>query len=124
MGHEYRGVCTNCHRLPDPGRIILPPYVTPAEVAVAAVRPTVAFPTTTPAKVATEGEWLGLEVTPITPLTARQYGIPERIQGLVVAEAEAQAATAGIRAGDMLLSINGMPIAQMTDFFQATRTGL
>ena len=41
-------------------------------------------------------------MTPITALTARQYGIPEGTQGLVVAEAEAQAALAGVRAGDML----------------------
>jgi len=119
MPHEYRGVCTNCHRLSDPSRSNTNPYGAP----VAAARPVVAPPAMAPATTATEGEWSGLEVTPITALTARQYGIPEGTQGLVVAEAEAQAALAGVRAGDMLVSINGVLITQMTDFFQATRNG-
>jgi len=76
-----------------------------------------------PARPATEGEWMGLEVTPITTLTATQYGIPPGTRGLVVTDAEAQAAIVGVKAGDVVVALNGMPISQMTEFFQATRNG-
>ncbi len=138
MPHEYRGVCTNCHLLPNPSGINTNPYRMQAATPVVAMRPVVAPNTmtlqvrapqtmtprmTTPARAATEGEWLGMEVSPITPLTARQYGIAGGTQGLVVAEAEAQAAMAGFKAGDVIVSINGMPTPQMTAFFQATNNG-
>jgi S1-C subfamily serine protease len=123
MPHEYRGVCTNCHQLPDPNRFNANPYRTQAGTAVAAAQPMAAPPMMAPAKTPTEGEWMGLEVTPITPLTARQYGIRDGTRGLVVAEAEAQAALVGIRAGDLLVAVNEVPITGMTDFFQATRNG-
>jgi len=148
MPHEYRGVCSNCHRLTNPSqfnananvyraqpatqvaavtRIAPAPAMTPmaAPPALAPVPPAMApVRTATPAKVATEGEWMGLEVTPITPLTATQYGIPAGTRGLVVAEAEAQAAAVGVKAGDVVESINGMPITQMADFFQVTQNGM
>lgn len=76
-----------------------------------------------PPRAIAEGEWLGLEVAPVTPLTAAQYGIPDNIPGLVVAEVEAQALTAGVKAGDVVLSINGVPIYNLSDFFRATRNG-
>jgi hypothetical protein len=66
---------------------------------------------------------MGLEVTPITALTARQYGISENTRGLAVAEAEGQAATAGVKAGDVVVSVNGAPITNMVDFFKATSNG-
>ncbi len=64
-----------------------------------------------------------MEVSPITPLTARQYGIADGTRGLVVAEAEVQATVAGIKAGDVIVSINGTPTPGMTAFFQATNNG-
>ena len=66
---------------------------------------------------------MGLEVAPITSLTAGQYNIPVDTRGLVVAEAEGRAAVAGLRAGDVLLSVNGALISNMTDFFQVTENG-
>ncbi len=127
MSHEYRGVCTNCHRLTIQGGVSTtnPPYTRAAAPmgAMAPVAPMVTPATATPARTAAEGEWMGMEVTPITPLTARQYGIPNGIPGLVVAEAEIPAATVGIRAGDVIVSVNAAPIGNMTDFFQATRNG-
>ena len=122
MPHEYRGVCSNCHRFSKPFGLNTNPYRTQVATPMALVAaPRVLTPP--PATAATEGEWMGLEVTPITQLTARQYGIPAGIRGLLVAEAEAQAALAGIKAGDVVVSINGVPITQMTDFFQATGNG-
>jgi S1-C subfamily serine protease len=70
-----------------------------------------------------EGEWLGLEVAPISSLTARQYNLPPGLPGLVVVEAEAQAAGIGVRAGDVLQTVNGVPITDMTIFFLATKNG-
>jgi len=66
---------------------------------------------------------MGMEVAPITPVTASQYGIPQGTPGLVVAEAESTAAVTGLRAGDVVLSVNGMPTSNMIDFFQATQNG-
>jgi hypothetical protein len=123
MPHEFRGVCSNCHRLAIQGGPNTNPYRTQAATPVAAVRQVVTPGTMAPARTATEGEWMGLEVTPITPLTARQYGVFDGTPGLVVAEAEGQAATVGIRAGDVVVSVNGVPITYMADFFQATRNG-
>ena len=65
-----------------------------------------------------------MEVSPITPLTAQQYGIPGGTQGLVVAEAEVPAAAVGIEAGDVIVAVDGIPTPQMTAFFQATKNGI
>jgi len=120
--HEIRGVCSNCHQLANQNGLNANRGGTQAAMPMASVGRVVAS-TTVPLTTATEGEWMGLEVAPITPLTAGQYKIPYGTRGLVVAEAEGQAAVAGLRAGDVLLSVNGVPISNMTDFFQATWNG-
>ena len=74
-------------------------------------------------KAPTEGEWLGLEVAPITSLTASQYNLPQRLQGVVIPDAEAQAAAAGILAGDVVLSVNGQPTRNIREFLAATNHG-
>ncbi len=96
--------------------------MTPQAAAPQLIPPPMTIPPTT-ARPATEGEWLGMEVSPITPLTARQYGIPDGTQGLVVAEVEVQAATVGIKAGDVIVSVNGIPTPGMTSFLQVTNNG-
>ncbi|MHC4176051.1 MAG: magnetochrome domain-containing protein [Planctomycetota bacterium] len=123
MPHEFRGVCSNCHRLPNQGGLNTNPYCTQAATRMAAVGPVATPGTVMPVRTATEGEWMGMEVAPITPLTARQYGISNGTRGLVVAEAEGQATMVGIKAGDLVVSVNGAPITQMVDFLQATRNG-
>lgn len=125
LPHEDRGICSNCHRLanqaigsPNMGSILSP-------IPMAAVGQVVApAGVIAPSNLATEGEWMGLEVAPITPLTAGQYGIPGGIYGLVIVEAESHAANVGLKAGDVVLSVNGAPISNMTDFFQATQNGI
>ena len=52
---------------------------------------------------------LGLAVRPLTPEESKQVGG----KGLVVEAAQGAAARAGIRPGDVLLSINGKPIASV-----------
>jgi len=117
--HADRGVCTNCHTVVSSrGNPI--PTVAPRTTAVGQ---TVAPRMTAPLRTATEGEWMGLEVAPITPITGRQYQIPYGTQGLVVVEVEGSAAIAGLKAGDVVLSVNGVPISNMTNFFQATWNG-
>lgn len=150
MLHGYRGVCSNCHRIagpqppvqlggptaPTPGvpwatavpplaaavpplAAAAPPFAAAAPPLAAAAPPFAAAAPFAP----TEGEWLGLEVSPITGLTANQYRLPPGSRGLVVAEAEAQAQAAGLRAGDVVVAIDGIPITDMVTFFQATRSG-
>ena len=132
MTHEYRGVCVNCHMLTSPRQMNMPPvmamggpsYMIPvAATANQLAMPYGMMPAAATATPPPEGEWLGLEVAPLTEVTARQYNIPPNIGGLVVAEAEGLAGTNGARAGDVVIAINGMPIVNMTDFFQATQNG-
>lgn len=114
--HDNRGNCGNCHRLANLSGLNANQGATQAAQVFAAKK-------TAPVNTATEGEWLGMEVAPITPITAGQYKIPEDILGLVVSEAEGLAALAGLKAGDVLLSVNGSLISDMTDFFQVTENG-
>ena len=131
--HDNRGVCTNCHMLGT-----LAPFPASA-VAVAApgaglnATPVafvgnaipVAFPgPAAPVAPPTEGGWNGVEVTPITTLTANQYGVPLGTVGLIVAEVEGAGAVAGLKAGDVVSAVNGVPTPTLTDFFQATGNGL
>ena len=119
--HDNRGLCTNCHQL---GGASAPTATgqtaaTPAGLTLIAGTAPLASPAPMPAS---EGGWNGVEVTPITPLTASQYGVPQGA-GLIVAEAEAAAAVAGIKAGDVMLAVNGSPTTTLTDFFRATGNG-
>jgi len=107
LPHQYPGgVCTNCHTLKLANSVR----------QVAARRPIVP-------KVPREGEWLGAEVVPITALTAKQFGVPAQLAGVVVSEVEAQAATAGIKAGDVITAVNDAPVATMQGFIAATQRG-
>ena len=117
MGHEYRGVCGNCHIVVGTALAAAAQIVLPAAPAVAAVAATPA------AKLPTEGEWLGLEVAPITNLTATQYKLAPGMAGVVVAEAEAQALTAGFKAGDVVVALNGVPVRDLGGFLRSTRNG-
>jgi serine protease Do len=56
---------------------------------------------------------LGMAVTELTPQIARQIGVPPELKGVVVAAVDpsGDAATKGIRRGDVILSINNRPVA-------------
>lgn len=122
LPHVYRGVCVNCHSIASqpgtPANAFGP--VQPA-AAMNPIRPNPAI--NAPAPTPTEGEWLGMEVAPITPLTSTQFKIAECTSGLVVVEAEAQALTVGLKAGDVLIRVNNTPITGMADFMLATKNG-
>ena len=53
---------------------------------------------------------LGLALRPLDPMERRQSGIAS---GLVIEDAGGAAANAGVQPGDVLLSINGRPVASM-----------
>ena len=110
LGHEFRGVCGNCHSVTLAG---------PNEV-FAAAPPATALP---PGPPPSEGQWLGMEVSPITAITAAQFALPPGSMGVVVTEAEAAAAAAGFLPGDVITSVDGAPVAGMMDFLGATRAG-
>jgi len=67
-----------------------------------------------------EGHWLGLEVIPLTPELAQEYGIPDGEQGVLVDEVTLEAAESGILAGDMVHAINGRATPDLEEFFHAT----
>ena len=70
-----------------------------------------------------EVEWLGLEVAPITKVTAAQFGIPPGLNGIVITDVEAQAAAAGLMPGDLLVAINGRQIPNLATFNQVVQLG-
>lgn len=134
LPHRYRGgLCINCHRVESgaryPGSGSMQRVVTNPSPAPPAGLPAAAMAvprqSIQPARKTqpTEGSWLGMEVVPITQLTATQYRIPGHVRGLVVAEAEGLASRNGVQAGDVVVAINGIPVTQMQSFLQATQSG-
>jgi len=101
MPHAFRGVCSNCH-VARPARTA---FASP--VAGTPVSPPPAPP---PAPAVTEGEWQGLEVS-------------AGPTGVVVRSAEGSAGLLGIRAGDVVGSINGVPVQSVADFVRITQGG-
>ena len=60
---------------------------------------------------------LGLQVVPLTPPLARQFGLPDGTGGVIVAavDASADAAQKGLQRGTVILGINGRDIASKAD---------
>lgn len=67
--------------------------------------------------------YLGLEVVPINVLTAAAYDTPPGIAGLVLARVADPAASAGLRPGDVLVSVNGIPTLDARTYAQGVRRG-
>jgi hypothetical protein len=104
MPHAYRGVCNNCHEVkvlplgaPVAGVITVPP----AGGAMAG---------NPPKRPPTEAEWMGLEVA----IAA---------QGVLVNGVEGMAKRAGMRVGDMIMSVNAVPTRTVADFMRVTQNG-
>lgn len=62
---------------------------------------------------------LGLVIMDLDEKTAAVGGLPEGTRGVVVVGAEADAATHGIRVGDVITSVNGKEVADEAAFEQA-----
>jgi serine protease Do len=60
-----------------------------------------------------QGGTFGLSVRPLTPDERRQDGVDH---GLLVEDATGPAALAGVRAGDVLLALDGKPVASVEQF--------
>jgi hypothetical protein len=103
MPHAYRGVCHNCHEV----RVM--PLGAPV-AGLITVPPTGAMAGNPPKRAPTEAEWLGLEVG-VAP------------QGVLVNGVEGIAKRAGMRVGDVITSINAVPIDTVADFVAATQNG-
>lgn len=60
---------------------------------------------------------LGIAVQPLTTQIARQLGVSEQTQGLVIAgvDPSSDAATKGLRRGDIVLSANNRPVTAASD---------
>jgi len=141
--HDDRGSCTRCHAVVRPGGAPMPvitadswmPHTYPGGMCInchQSVPPVFGATTrvaaqTAPAAAAgaaAEASWMGLEVAPITPVTAQQFATPAGLQGVVVTEVEGRAQAAGLQAGDVVVAINGRQITDLPSFTTVTANGL
>jgi hypothetical protein len=106
MPHEFRGVCNNCHQI----RINRLGGITQVAGTINAPNAPVAAAAPATPRQPTEAEWRGLEVAIST-------------QGVMVNGADGVAKRAGVRVGDVITSINAVPITTMADFVRATENG-
>ena len=60
-----------------------------------------------------EAHWQGMETIPLTTELKKKLKLPQGLQGVLIDETTMAAATSGFRAGDVLLAINGNPVASL-----------
>lgn len=73
-------------------------------------------------KILVEGHWLGMEMIPLVPELAKEFGISPDQEGILVDEVSLEAAESGLLAGDMILSVNGLATPNLKAFTDATRS--
>ncbi|MBF0499281.1 MAG: PDZ domain-containing protein [Candidatus Riflebacteria bacterium] len=61
---------------------------------------------------------LGMGAEELVPELAAAYNIPNGVEGLIITETEAQAQTAGLLAGDLIMGIDNQPVKKITDLIQ------
>jgi serine protease Do len=98
---------------------------TPSEVRVTlATKPRSAKqsqPTLPEAEVEIEAAWLGLDIVPLSPMEAEEFGVPDKVRGMIVdAVAPGRGIDAGFQPGDVVVAVNGMPTPTVGDFKDAT----
>jgi len=135
MPHGYAGICSRCHRMavgtwsqPGSATTAEPPTARPTALQTVAgttggTNRTTRANTTTTAAAPTEASWLGMEVSLITNRSVARYHLAAGTTGVVVAEAEAQAGVAGVLAGDLVVTVNRIPVGNLTEFVIITDNG-
>ncbi len=68
-----------------------------------------------------EAEWAGLVVSKLNRELRARYDIPAGEKGVCVVIAQEQALNSGVKKGDLLKSINGMAIRNVSSFLQVAR---
>ena len=68
-----------------------------------------------------EGHWLGMELIPLVPELAKEFGIAPDQKGLLVDEISLESAESGILAGDMVVGVEGFATPDLASFTEATR---
>ncbi len=94
------------------GRFMQPPGQQQAPQMLVPGQPLPKAPANQPAKVATEFEWLGLELNPIDATARAKTPALQNKQGATVAEVDpgTKGEMAGIEAGDIVVAINGQAV--------------
>ena len=64
---------------------------------------------------------IGVQVVPLTPGIARSVGVDSTVQGVVIAQVDpaSDAATKGLKRGDVVTSVNATPVRTGTDMARA-----
>ena len=71
-----------------------------------------------------EGHWQGMDGRLMTIELARKLRFPVGLQGILLGEVTLNAANSGLMAGDVIIKIDGTPVATMEQFQEVTRQGL
>lgn len=81
-----------------------------------------AAPLTVPMQL--RGRWLGMQLTGVGSASAREFGIPPSVKGVVVAELSqnfgSRGRQAGIAPGDVVTGVDGKPITDLMDLYSLT----
>ena len=70
-------------------------------------------------KIVIEGPFQGLTVSQINPAVIAEISLPTTATGVVVATVEGISAQIGFRPGDILVRVNNVPIAKVSDVLSA-----
>ncbi len=104
-----------------------PPTVLPAMVPVAGQRP-VAKARALPPKAffapnvqLAEAHWQGMEVIPLSTEIKTKLKLPLELEGVLIDETTLVAAASGIRAGDVLQSVNGNRVRSINDVVRESK---
>lgn len=79
-------------------------------------------PFISPADVAIEGSWIGMDVVELSAGDASDLGLPAGTRGILVSDVESPpATTVGFQTGDVIVAVNGHPTQDMKQFETGTK---